>query len=71
MVMSGVIATIATMPKASASTFSSPLNYATRRLLPKGKIKVVVRGPDATPAESNAIAVYTLGTKKLNPNDTM
>ena len=34
-----------------------------------GKMKLDVSGPDATPPESKAIAVYTFGTKKDNANE--
>jgi hypothetical protein len=35
----------------------------------KGRIKVEVKGPLATPPESKAMAVYILGTKKESPRE--
>ena len=64
--ISGVIATTATIPKADSSTESPPLE-ATQAPIAMGRIKLDVRGPDATPPESNAIAVYSGGIKKLSP----
>ena len=54
MVISGVIATIATIPKASDKIFPPS---ATQVPIANGKINVDVSGPDATPPESNAIDV--------------
>ena len=62
-VIRGVMATIATKPNASAKILASPCN--TKQIpTAKGRIKVEVSGPLATPPESNAIAVYSFGTKK-------
>ena len=58
--MSGVIATIATTPK--ASVIMSPPT-ARQAPMAKGRRKVVVMGPEATPPESNAMAVKIFGTK--------
>ena len=54
MVINGVIATIATIPKASDKIFPPS---ATQVPIANGKINVDVSGPDATPPESNAIDV--------------
>ena len=52
--ISGIIATRATVPNASETTFPP-----TEKLAPiiKRSMKVAVIGPEATPPESNAIAV--------------
>ena len=55
-VMSGVIATIATIPNASVSIESTPLTLA-QTPIASGRMKLDVSGPDATPPESKAIAV--------------
>ena len=68
MVIRGVIATIATTPKASVSILPVPL-IDTHAPIIRGKMKLEVNGPEATPPESNAIAVYILGTKNDSPND--
>ena len=62
MVISGVMATSATTPKASRSTASAPC-ILTQAPMAKGRIKPEVMGPLATPPESKAMAVYTGGTK--------
>lgn len=49
--------------------FSSPC-ITQQAPMAKGSMKVVVSGPEATPPLSKAIAVYTLGTKKLSPSDS-
>ncbi|CCZ85699.1 unknown [Firmicutes bacterium CAG:631] len=54
MVIKGVIATIATMPKPPSKTSIPSIKHAP---IAKGKIKPAVIGPDATPPESKAIAV--------------
>ena len=54
MVISGVIATMATMPKASVMIFPPK---AVQAPTAKGKMKVEVIGPLATPPESNATDV--------------
>ena len=59
MVTKGVMATMATMPKASVST-SPP--RALQAPMAKGSRKVAVMGPLATPPESKAMAVKILGT---------
>ena len=56
MVISGVMATSATTPKAEASTLSSPF-IATQAPIASGRMKLEVSGPDATPPESKAIEV--------------
>ena len=61
MVIRGVIATIATTPNASAIIFPPTDRQAP---MAKGRRKVAVIGPDATPPESKAMAVNILGTKK-------
>ena len=68
-VMSGVIATIATIPNASVITASTPLTHA-HTPVAKGRMKLDVSGPDATPPESNANAVYIPGTKNYSPSDS-
>ena len=62
MVISGVIATIATTPKASVIMFPPATLQAP---IANGSRKVAVIGPEATPPESKAIAVKSFGTKKL------
>ena len=66
--MSGVMATIATIPNAWVSTDSAPLTV-THAPTASGRMNVDVSGPDATPPESNAIAVYMPGTKKDSPSE--
>ena len=61
-VISGVMATIATTPKASFTT-SPPT--AVQAPCASGSRKVAVIGPDATPPESNAIAVKIFGTNNV------
>ena len=61
MVIRGVMATMATMPKASVST-SPP--RALQAPMAKGSRKVAVMGPLATPPESKAMAVKIFGTLK-------
>ena len=53
------MATMATMPKASVSTLPPSASQAP---MAKGSRKVAVMGPEATPPESKAMAVKTLGT---------
>ena len=55
--ISGVIATIATTPKASVKIVSVPPLNAAHAPIARGRIKLDVSGPLATPPESNAIAV--------------
>ena len=57
----GVIATIATIPNASVTTFPPTASHAP---IANGSRNVAVIGPDATPPESKAIAVNIFGTKK-------
>ena len=64
MVIRGVIATIATTPNASEARLPPT---ATQAPCARGSKNVAVIGPDATPPESNAIAVKILGTIKLRP----
>ena len=66
-VISGIIATSATSPNASVITFPPSAVHAP---IASGSMKVAVRGPDATPPESNAMAVKVRGTKKLRPRAT-
>ena len=61
--MSGVIATMATTPKAPVTT-SPPTPVHTPMDI--GSKNVAVIGPEATPPESNAIAVKIGGTKNDN-----
>lgn len=65
MVISGVMATMATIPKASVIKLPPRALHAP---MAKGSRKVAVMGPDATPPESNAMAVKILGTKKVITN---
>ena len=60
MVMSGVMATIATTPKASVTMLPPTALHAP---IAKGSRNVAVIGPEATPPESNAMAVKIFGTK--------
>ena len=62
--MSGVMATMATTPKASV-TILPPT--ATQAPCASGSRKVAVMGPDATPPASNAMAVNSFGTTKEMP----
>ena len=55
-VMSGVIATIATTPKAKSSTADSPC-IVQQAPITSGRMKLDVSGPLATPPESKAMAV--------------
>ena len=66
MVISGVMATIATIPNASVIIFPPTASHAP---IANGSKNVAVIGPDATPPESKAIAVYILGTKNDNPSE--
>ena len=61
MVSSGVMATMATTPKASVTTLPPRASQAP---MAKGSRKVAVMGPEATPPESKAMAVKIFGTKK-------
>ena len=63
MVMSGIMATSATTPKASATRFPPS---ACDTPMQKGSMKAAVMGPLATPPESKAMAVKMGGTKKLS-----
>ena len=63
MVISGVIATMAITPNASSTGFPPVAAEAPRV---KERMKVEVMGPDATPPESNAMAVKSLGVKKVS-----
>lgn len=62
MVSRGVMATMATIPKASVRMFPPKASQAP---IAKGRRKVVVIGPLATPPESKAMPVKILGTKKV------
>ena len=58
MVISGVMATIATNPNASVRMEAELSPFVAKQSpITKGKINVDVKGPLATPPESNAIAV--------------
>ena len=61
------MATMATQPKASVSTLPPT---AWQAPMAKGSRKVAVIGPEATPPESKAMAVKTLGTRKDSPRAT-
>ena len=63
----GIIATIATIPKASINTLFASSCNAKHAPIAKGRMKLDVKGPDATPPESKAIAVYNLGPKNDSP----
>ena len=64
MVMSGVMATKATTPKAS-NKMEPP--RASQAPMAKGSRKAAVMGPLATPPESKAMPVNMGGTAKLSP----
>ena len=66
-VIKGIIATSATSPNASVMTFPPSAVHAP---IASGSMNVAVRGPEATPPESKAIAVNVRGTKKLKPSAT-
>lgn len=57
MVINGAIATIATIPNAFERILSTPPVTPAHTPTANGSIKLDVRGPDATPPESKAIAV--------------
>ena len=59
------MATMATTPKASVTTFPPTARHAP---VASGSRNVAVMGPEATPPESNAMAVKISGTTKLNPS---
>ena len=61
MVTSGVIATMATTPKASVTTLPPSASQAP---MAKGSRNVAVIGPEATPPESKAMEVKIFGTTK-------
>ena len=61
MAIKGVRATNATTPKASVIKFPPVARQAP---MLKGKRKVLVIGPDATPPESKAIPTKILGTTR-------
>ena len=61
-VMSGIIATSATIPNASVITLPPAAVHAP---IASGSMNVAVSGPDATPPESNAMAVNVGGTKNV------
>ena len=61
-VISGVMATSATTPKASISTLPPTAVHAP---IAKGSRNVAVMGPEATPPESNAMEVKIAGVRKL------
>ena len=61
--MRGIIATIATRPKASSMMLPPKALHAP---IAKGSMKVAVRGPEATPPESKAMAVKVGGTTRVS-----
>ena len=63
MVIRGVMATMATTPKASVK-MSRP--RAPQAPMVRGSRKVAVMGPEATPPESKAMAVNILGTNRVS-----
>ncbi len=67
MVISGVMATMAIMPNASVMIFPPRVWQAP---MASGSKKVAVMGPEATPPESNAIAVNIFGTKNVSISAT-
>ena len=67
MVISGVMATMATTPNASVRMLPPAASQAP---MASGSRKVAVMGPDATPPESKAMAVKMGGTKKLKISAT-
>ena len=67
MVTKGVMATMATMPKASVIMLPPRAEQAP---MAKGSRKVAVMGPLATPPESKAMPVKMAGTKKESPRET-
>ena len=67
MVTRGVMATMATTPKAS-DMMSPPTAW--QAPMAKGSRKVAVMGPLATPPESKAMPVKMVGTKKASPRAT-
>ena len=67
-VISGVIATSATTPKAKSITASAPRSE-TQAPIAMGRMKLLVSGPLATPPESKAMAVYSFGTKNESPSE--
>ena len=66
MVTRGVMATMATIPKASVIMLPP---RAWQAPWAKGRRKVAVMGPLATPPESKAMPVKMLGTRKLSPRE--
>ena len=64
MIMRGVMATMATMPKASVRILPPRASQAPMH---SGRRKVAVMGPEATPPESKAMEVKTGGTTKERP----
>ncbi len=60
----GVMATMATIPKASVTIFPPKASQAP---IAKGRRKVAVMGPEATPPESKAMDVKIGGTTKERP----
>ena len=67
MVISGVIATIATTPKASVRMSRPRASHAP---MVRGSRKVAVMGPEATPPESKAMAVKIRGTQRVRSSAT-
>ena len=61
MMIRGVMATMATIPNAS---FKMSPPRASHAPMAKGRRKVAVMGPEATPPESKAMDVKTGGTMK-------
>ena len=61
----GVMATMATIPKASVRRFPPTTSQAP---IASGRRKVAVMGPEATPPESKAMEVKMDGTTKERPS---
>ena len=61
-VMSGIMATSATRPNASVITLPPSASHAP---MANGSMNVAVSGPEATPPESNAMAVNVRGTTNI------
>ena len=66
MAIKGVMATMATTPKASVTIVPPTLTQAP---MAKGRRKVAVIGPEATPPESKAMDVKISGTTKVRARE--
>ena len=67
-VMRGIIATSVTRPKASVMMLLPGIAW--QAPMAKGSMKVAVRGPEATPPESKAMAVKVGGTNSASTRAT-